>query len=597
MEEEAFKNEELASYLNQHFISIKIDREERPDLDHQYMAIVTQITGQGGWPLHVWLTPSLKPIYGGTYFPPVDHVGKPGFRRVLEHIASVWEEKAATLEEKGEAFLEQMKTLGIIEPMPLEEEVCNVSAKEIMSRFDPVYGGFSKAPKFPTPHQLLYLMAYEQEHRSAELRGMVEKTLVAMAAGGLHDHVGGGFARYSVDERWEIPHFEKMLYDNLLLLKTYNMAFFNYKNPVYKTIAYRIVDFLRREMLSLKGGFYTALDADSEGREGAYYIYSIDEIREVLGEDSEAFAKDYLMSKKGNFEGKNHLHIREEDVSEEFFVKWEEALKQLLTYREQRVRPALDYKILTWQNGLAVSVLAHMARLYGDEQIWILSKEAKDFVVWDLRVENRLVSHITSKVRGKHVFLDDYAYYIEGLIEIYMTRFDPLYLQEAVEMMEEALDLFWDEKWGAFFFTEKDNQDVHLRQKHFVDGATPSGNSVMGHNLYRLYVLTEEPRYESLFRELLEAYGHYLKKASSYCSYGLLPLLQEERGSRLLKIALAEGEKADLLYQEIGYETMNYDVVRLVEDTNLYPLKNQSRTYYSCQGFVCQEPSNELPKA
>lgn len=596
MEEEAFKNEELAAYLNQHFISIKIDREERPDLDHQYMAIVTQISGHGGWPLHIWLTPNLKPIYGGTYFPPVDHVGKPGFRKVLEHIAAVWEEKAATLEEKGEAFLEQMKAWEATEPLPLEEGVCHVSAKEIMDRFDPLYGGFSKAPKFPSPHQLLYLMAYEHEHPKEELRHMVEKTLLAMAAGGIHDHVGGGFARYSVDERWEIPHFEKMLYDNLLLLKSYNTAYYYYKNPVYKTVAYRIVDFLRREMLSLKGGFYTALDADSEGREGAYYVYSIEEIHKVLGEEAEAFCKAYQMTNRGNFEGKNHLHISEENVKEEFFLKWEKSLEKLLSYREQRIRPALDYKILTWQNGLAVSVLAHMARLYGDEKIWILAKEAKDFVVWDLRVNERLVSHITSKVQGNHVFLDDYAYYIEGLIEIYMTGFDPLYLQEAVDMMEEAIDLFWDEKWGAFFFTERDNQDVHLRQKHFVDGATPSGNSVMGHNLYRLYVLTEEPKYETLFRELLEAYGHYLKKASSYCSYGLMPLLQEERGSRLLKIVLGEGEKADRLYQEIGNQIMDYDVVRLVEDPSLYPLKNQRRTYYSCQGFVCQEPSNEIPK-
>jgi hypothetical protein len=593
MEEEAFKNEAVAAYLNRYFISIKIDREERPDLDHQYMTIVTQIAGQGGWPLHVWLTPSLKPIFGGTYFPPTDHVGRPGFMTVLEHIANQWEDKSEEIEESGAAFLNQMHQWEEIEPLALEEGVCQKSAKEIMHRFDPPYGGFSQVPKFPSPHQLLYLMAYEQEHPDQALRNMVNTTLIGMAAGGLHDHVGGGFARYSVDERWEIPHFEKMLYDNLLLLKSYNVAYAYYGNPVYKTIAYRIVGFLRRELLSLKGGFYTALDADTDGVEGGYYIFSLQEIEMILKEKAPEFIQAYQITKTGNFEGKNHLHIAMEQLSDEHFQKWQDALNRLLSYREKRKYPALDYKILTWQNGLAVSVLAHMARLYGDPNVLILAKEAKDFVVWDLRENGRLVSHIASKQRGKHVFLDDYAYYIDGLIEIYMTMFEPEYLNEALGMMEEALALFWDSHKGGFFLSTKDNQEVSLRQKQFLDGATPSGNSVMGHNLYRLYVLTEDVKYEVLFRDLLKSYGKYLKKAAGHCSYGLLPLLQEERGSRLLKIALGDEENRADLYKEIGAQTIDYDVIRIVEDRHTYPLKNNQRTFYSCVGFACKEPSNE----
>ena len=593
MEEEAFKNEAVAAYLNRYFVSIKIDREERPDLDHQYMTIVNQIAGQGGWPLHVWLTPSLHPIFGGTYFPPVDHVGRPGFITVLEHIANQWEDKSDELEEHASLFLKQMDQWESVEPMSIEEHVCQKSAKEIMERFDAPYGGFSQAPKFPSPHQLLYLMAYEQEHPDKQLRKMITTTLIGMAAGGLHDHVGGGFARYSVDERWEIPHFEKMLYDNLLLLKSYNVAYSYYNNPVFKTVAYRIVGFLRREMLSLKGGFYTALDADTEGVEGKYYTFTLEEIKMILGEDAPEFISDYQITKTGNFEGRNHLHISMEQLCEEHFTKWQSALDRLLVYREKRKHPALDYKILTWQNGLAVSVLAHMARVYGDPNILVLSKEAKEFIVWDLRENNRLVSHITSKQRGKHVFLDDYAYYIDGLIEIYMTMFDENYLKEAIEMLEEALDLFWDKDKGGFFLSAKDNQEVSLKQKQFLDGATPSGNSVMGHNLYRLYVLTEDERYEKLFRTLLKAYGTYLKKAAGHCSYGLLPLLQEERGSRLLKIALSEQDNKDTLYQEIGRQTIDYDVIRIVNDSKMYPLKNKQRTFYSCVGFVCKEPSNK----
>lgn len=594
MEEEAFKNKAVAAYLNQYFISIKIDREERPDLDHQYMTIVNQIAGQGGWPLHVWLTPSLTPIYGGTYFPPQDHVAKPGFMTVLEHIVNKWEEGPEAIEKSGTEFIEQMQRLEAVEPLPIEGNICQESAQAIMKRFDPLYGGFSQAPKFPAPHQLLYLMGYDLEHSDVQLQHMINTTLIGMASGGLHDHVGGGFARYSVDERWEIPHFEKMLYDNLLLLKSYNVAYAQYKNPVYKTIAYRIVSFLRRELLSLKGGFYTALDADTQGVEGGFYTFSIDEVQSVLGKEGDGFVKAYQMTQEGNFEGKNHLHIRMEQLTQEHFNQWEKALERLLTYREKRKHPALDYKILTWQNGLAISVLSHMARLYGDPQILTLAKEAKDFVVWDLRKQDRLVSHITSKQQGKHVFVDDYAYYIDGLIELYMTMFEPAYLEEAKAMMEEALELFWDDNQGGFFLATRDNQEVTIRQKQFLDTATPSGNSVMGHNLYRLYVLTQDKRYEQMFRQLLEAYGHYLKKVPGYCSYGLLPLLQEERGSRLLKIAITKEDNWQELYQKIGDKTMDYDVVCLVDNPEIYPIINGKTTYYRCEGFVCKEPSNVL---
>lgn len=594
MSEESFEDRAVGEILNTHFIPIKVDREERPDLDNLYMGVVNMITGSGGWPLNVWLTPDLRPIYGGTYFPKENHVGRAGFVTVLTQIIKLWQDRRDEVLTKGEAMLAHMKKWENHDPLPISDDICKKGARGVMDRFDPPYGGFSGAPKFPSPHQLLYLMAYEQEHKLSELKDMINTTLIGMAAGGIHDHVGGGFARYSVDAKWEIPHFEKMLYDNLLLLKVYNMAYFQYKNPVYKTIAYRIYGFLRREMLSLKGGLFTALDADVDHEEGKYYTFGYQEILDILGDRAKEFLETFHVTMEGNFEGKNHLYINMHRLGNTLYDQHLEDLDKLLIYREARKKPGLDYKILTWLNGLAVGVLAHMARMYGDEQVLIMAKEARDFIHHDLKSEGALVNHITKMQVGNQVFLDDYAFYIEGLIELYMTVYEPSYLDEAIQMMEQAVSYFWDEKQGGFFMTKATQQDVALRQKQFIDGASPSGNSVMGHNLYRLYVLTEDASYENKFRQLMEAYGHYFDRASSHCTYGLLPLLQEQRGSRSLKIAPAQGDIISDYYKEFGVKTMQYDTIHVVKDPQIYPLKNMKRTYYVCEGFVCNEPVNHL---
>jgi len=518
MEHESFENEKIAALMNDLFVSIKVDREERPDLDEIYMNAVQMLTGRGGWPMTVFLTPEGKPFYGGTYFPPEDRQGMPGFPRVLTGVAQAYREKPQDVEKSVEQILSALKRMSESHDSKatFSPDAVAESAEQISRAYDSDHGGLGHAPKFPNAG--VYELFLRHYHQSKNLRflEMVTHTLTKMAQGGIYDHLGGGFHRYSVDERWLVPHFEKMLYDNAQLLRTYAQLYCITGNELFKNVTEETADYLLREMLHGEGGFYSTQDADSEGEEGKFFIWSPQEINAILGEEAgEIFARIYDVSDFGNFEGKNILHpiLSVEQASKLFRkdVKEIAALvadskEKLFQEREKRIKPFRDEKIITSWNGLVLSGLA--------EAINISPKRAY------VESANRTVQFIFSKMfRDGHLlhtykdgkakllgYLDDYAFLAVGLLDLYETTFDRTQLERAIELADAMLSEFWDEQDGAFFYTGKSHEQLISRAKPVFDASIPSGNSMATHLLLRLYHLTGREDYLKRAEAVLRSY-------------------------------------------------------------------------------------------
>ena len=518
MEHESFENEKIAALMNDLFVSIKVDREERPDLDEIYMNAVQMLTGRGGWPMTIFLTPEGKPFYGGTYFPPEDRQGMPGFPRVLTGVAQAYREKPQDVEKSVEQILSALKRMS--ESHDSKAAFCPdaiaESAEQISRAYDSDHGGLGHAPKFP--HAGVYELFLRHYHQSKNLRflEMVTHTLTKMAQGGIYDHLGGGFHRYSVDERWLVPHFEKMLYDNAQLLRIYAQLYCITGNELFKNVTEETADYLLREMLHSEGGFYSTQDADSEGEEGKFFIWSPQEINAILGEEAgEIFARIYDVSDFGNFEGKNILHpiLSLEQASKLFRKDVREiaalvadSKEKLFHEREKRIKPFRDEKIITSWNGLVLSGLA--------EAINISPKRAY------VESANRTVQFIFSKMfRDGHLlhtykdgkakllgYLDDYAFLAVGLLDLYETTFDRTHFECAIELADAMLSEFWDEKDGAFFYTGKSHEQLISRAKPVFDASIPSGNSIATHLLLRLYHLTGREDYLKRAEAVLRTY-------------------------------------------------------------------------------------------
>jgi len=518
MEHESFENEKIAALMNDLFVSIKVDREERPDLDEIYMNAVQMLTGRGGWPMTVFLTPEGKPFYGGTYFPPEDRQGMPGFPRVLTGVAQAYREKPQDVEKSVEQILSALKRMS--ESHDSKAAFCPdaiaESAEQISRAYDSDHGGLGHAPKFP--HAGVYELFLRHYHQSKNLRFLeiVTHTLTKMAQGGIYDHLGGGFHRYSVDERWLVPHFEKMLYDNAQLLRIYAQLYCITGNELFKNVTEETADYLLREMLHSEGGFYSTQDADSEGEEGKFFIWSPQEINAILGEEAgEIFARIYDVSDFGNFEGKNILHpiLSLEQASKLFRKDVREiaalvadSKEKLFHEREKRIKPFRDEKIITSWNGLVLSGLA--------EAINISPKRAY------VESANRTVQFIFSKMfRDGHLlhtykdgkakllgYLDDYAFLAVGLLDLYETTFDRTHFECAIELADAMLSEFWDEKDGAFFYTGKSHEQLISRAKPVFDASIPSGNSIATHLLLRLYHLTGREDYLKRAEAVLRTY-------------------------------------------------------------------------------------------
>ncbi len=532
MERESFENEEIAAYLNEHFISIKVDREEHPEVDDIYMAAVVAQTGSGGWPMSVFLNSDLKPFYGGTYFPPEDAFQRPGFKSLLKQIANVWKEEPDKVAEIATQLTSAINDR-LTRQMgggALTKDLVSGGVKQLGGSFDPTYGGFSPAPKFPSSPSIAILLREHARTGDAPLLNMATVTLDRMALGGMYDHLGGGFARYSVDEKWLVPHFEKMLYDNAQLAQAYLEAYQVTKSPFYKRVAEETFEYVLRDMRDERGGFYTAENADSEGEEGKFYIWTRDEILEHLGgEDGAFFADYYRVEDDGNFDSREHYHAgqnilhldkpleataEEQGTTAAELGERVEALKdKLLAVRGTRVRPSRDDKVLASENALMISAFAKGYQVLGDDRYRDAAAEAARFIVTELKDGDALLRRYRNGVSGIPAILDDYAYMVVALIDVYETTFDPQWLAEARALTDGMLKRFWDGETNGFYFTSEDHENLIVRARSAQDGPTPSGNSMAALGMLRLAKLIDHADYNDKANAVMEAHYEYLALA------------------------------------------------------------------------------------
>jgi uncharacterized protein YyaL (SSP411 family) len=544
MERESFENEAIAELMNDNFINIKVDREERPDLDAIYMNAVQMMTGSGGWPMTVFLTSEGKPFYGGTYFPPADRYGMPGFPRLLIALAEAYRARRDEVENSADGVLGELRRLDRI-PSPggqsdgkseyaLGYEIADHAMAQMLRAVDPIHGGFGTKPKFPPSVALQFLLRQYRRTNDVGARKAVELTLDQMARGGMYDQLGGGFHRYSVDEKWLVPHFEKMLYDNALLSRAYTEGYLATGNEFYKRVAVETLDYVAREMTDKSGGFYSTQDADSEGEEGKFFVWTLEEVVALLGEeDARLFNRYFDVSEAGNFEGHNILHVDEDagaiaklmGASRE---RLEEAIERgrrvLFEAREARVKPHRDEKMLTAWNGLMMRSFADATRAFDRKDYLEIATRNANFVLDELRRDGRLLrTHKDgeSKLNG---YLEDYAYVVEGLLSLYEASFDLRWFKEARALTETMIAQFWDADAGGFFFTSADHETLITRTKDFYDNATPAGNSVAAAALLRLSLFTGEDRYRRLAETILRLIKPAVMRAPSAFGYMLSAL-------------------------------------------------------------------------
>lgn len=611
MERESFENKDTAALLNRDFVAIKVDREERPDIDRIYMSYVQAATGSGGWPMSVWLTPELQPFIGGTYYPPENKYGRAGFPLMLERIAKAWKEERERIVESSASVVEQLREqtelggAGLPEPEALERGFLH-----FRRTYDSRLGGFGPAPKFPRPVVLNFLLRYYASTGNEEALEMVLETLRAMAKGGMHDQLGGGFHRYSVDEYWFVPHFEKMLYDQAQLAISYLEAFQITHDDFFASVARRTLDYVLRDMTDAGGAFYSAEDADSvidpanphEKGEGAFYIWTAEEIESIAGQPAARyFGYRYGVEAHGNvrndphaeFTGRNILfeahsieetgHHFEADVT----APLERASAKLLVERGKRVRPQLDDKILTAWNGLMISAFAKAGDILGDETYAAAARRAKDFVVKNLYRDGVLLRRYHSGDAAIPGFLDDYAFFIQALIDLG----DPAEIALAVELTEKQRALFEDTEHGAFFSTALGDAALILRLKEDYDGAEPSGNSVAAMNLLRLGRITGREDFEKAGLTVLIAFAARINQAP-YAAPQLLAAYEFSRNPPK-QLVLAG---ADIRAMAREFHSRFLPGFVLIRGKEGMPAIEGKATAYVCENFACRLPVTEAAK-
>ena len=614
MEHESFENERTAALMNRLFVNIKVDREERPDLDSIYMEAVVAMTGQGGWPMSVFLTPDGTPFYGGTYFPPAPRYGMPGFEQVLQGVAQAYHDQKDSIAKNTEQLLARMdSTLPLQGEGAFDPAVPGLALQALRNGFDWKNGGTGNAPKFPQP--MIYDFLLRTYHRTGEesALNMVELTLYRMALGGMYDQLGGGFHRYSVDAVWLVPHFEKMLYDNALLARLYLHAYQLTGKPFFGQITTETLDYVAREMTHPDGGFYSTQDADSEGEEGKFFLWTPEEVKAILGpEEGEVFNKAYDVRPGGNFEGKSILNIPTplDQVATELGLTVEELAAilgrgrtRLFEAREQRVKPGRDEKVLTGWNGLMLAAFAEAARVLDRPDYRELAIRNADFVLSTMQQKGRLLRTWKDgsgppKLMG---YLEDYAFYADGLLALYQTTFDPRWFQEARSLMETVLIHFRDEKNGGFFDTADDHERLVARPKDLQDNAIPSGNSMAVRTLLLLAAFTADTRYEAPAAAALSGLQGPMSQYPGAFAYWL----------GALEFALAGPKEIALISQPGSADTQAMldllqkpyrpnQVVALASEGNTagHPnlvegrpaLEQGKTTAYVCQNFTCRQP-------
>ncbi|MCX7624052.1 MAG: thioredoxin domain-containing protein [Thermomicrobium sp.] len=614
MEHECFENPEIAALQNELFVNIKVDREERPDLDELYMNAVQAMTGSGGWPLNVFLTPDGKPFYGGTYFPPEDRGQLPAWPRVLVAVAHAYRERREEVQRAAEDLVQYLhqQTRPPLTPEALREQFLDEAARNLVPQYDRVHGGFGQAPKFPAPLQLEFLLRTYRRAGAPRALEMVLQSLAAMARGGLHDQVGGGFHRYTVDDAWLIPHFEKMLYDNALLARVYTQAYLASGAAWCRRVAEDTLGYLLREMRGAHGAFFSAQDADSEGGEGAYYLWTLDEIEALLPpDDAQLVRRYYGATPQGNFEGMSILHIPDdpEAIAAEFGLSLDElderirqARAVLFEARSRRPAPAHDEKVIVAWNGLAIRAFAEAATAFDRPDYAQVAAEAATFVRQHLWDGTRL-SHVWEESEPRFPgFLDDYADLANGLISLYEATFDPAWIAWARELAEVVLERFLDPETGDFFDTPEDGEPLIVRPKTFVDQGTPSGNGAAAEALLRLGTLLGERRYLDRATHVLERYARIAVEHPIAC--GQLLVAMDFALGRPFEIAIVgtpEDTRTQALLRVVYGNYLPNRVLALrrpgdEEAPRIVPLLagreaiDGQPTAYVCREFVCQRP-------
>jgi uncharacterized protein len=490
MERESFEDGEVASLLNRHFVSIKVDREERPDIDHFYMSACTALTGRGGWPLSCFITPDKKPFFAGSYFPKSDSYGIRGFMTILGALADLWQQDRQRLLSAGEDIIRHLAESKTPTLARAPDNFSHLAFQQLEASFDRKFGGFGGAPKFPTAHNLLFLIRYFLLYKNRQAADMVAATIIAMQRGGIWDHISGGFSRYSTDEQWLVPHFEKMLYDNAMLTIACCEAGSAIDESFFST-ARRILDYCFREMADAGGGFYTAQDADSEGEEGRYYVFTPSEIKKILGpDDGRRFCALFDITPQGNFESKSIPNLLRSSPTADDAAFAERCFPALRQYREQRVPPLKDDKMLAAVNGLMLAALSTAGRLMHNPDYITAAEKTGHFILQNMFHDNRLYASLRESALRHPATSDDYAYVLWGMFELYQTTLQPRWLAAAIQIAGSMLGLFCDDADGCLFLSGRDVEDLPVRGKNTHDGALPSGNAVAAMTLARLAAVT-----------------------------------------------------------------------------------------------------------
>lgn len=610
MERESFENAETAEIMNTHFVNIKIDREERPDLDHIYMDAVQAMTGSGGWPLNVFLTPDAKPFYGGTYFPPKPMANRPSWKEVLWGVAQGFSERRHEIYAQAEnltAHLVQSNSFGIQSPPAdsiYQKDNAHAMAVNILRNADKTWGGFGRAPKFPQTGVIQYLLRYHRETGQEEGLTQALVSLNRMADGGLYDQIGGGFTRYSTDTEWLVPHFEKMLYDNALLVGVYAEAYALTKYKKYREVIEETIAFVKRELCSPEYGFYAALDADSEGVEGKYYTFTREEVmRELPGTDGELFCDWFDITEEGNWEGRNIPWVPKDrpgrlgnhpDLGRVIGT----GKQKLLAYREKRVRPQLDDKQILGWNALMVTGLCKAYAATGEEGYLSLARQNMDFLLRVFRDGEGNLKHTYKSGQARYpAFLDDYAFLIEALIQLQEVTGETGYLDQAKGLTEEVIRHFSEVETGYFYFTHAGQTDVIVRKKEVYDGAVPSGNAIMAQNLGRLGMYYDRADWRERGRAITRALGQaIIKYPTSFARWAGL-VLEEVVGMREIAVV---GEGAQGLFREVLAEYVPHKIVMYnTGPHNHFPLLSDKKgekggLVYVCHNYSCLQPVNNL---
>jgi hypothetical protein len=605
MAHESFENNDVAEFMNENFVNIKVDREERPDIDDIYQKACQITTGQGGWPLSVFLTPDQKPFYVGTYFPVLDSYGRPGFGSICRQLAQAWKEKPKDIEKSAESFIHALhKTEKITVPTKLEQTLLDEAAMNLFQLGDPTYGGFGSAPKFPNAANISFLFRYAKMANLPKFNEFALKTLNKMAKGGIFDQIGGGFHRYSTDTKWLVPHFEKMLYDNALMPVNYCEAYQITKDPFYLDVLQKTLDFVLREMTSSEGGFYSAYDADSEGVEGKFYVWTKQEIKEILGSDADIFCLYFDVTDGGNWEGNSILcnNLNPSTVAFNFGISEQKVHEiinscstKLLEVRSKRISPGLDDKVLVSWNSLMITAFAKGYRVTNDGRYLDAAKNCISFIEKNLFVDDNLLrtyKNGTAKING---YLEDYSYFVNALLDVFEIEPNSKYLKLALKLGHHLIDHFWDSENNSFFMTSDDHEKLIIRPKSNYDLSLPSGNSVSSFVMLRLYHLSQEQHFLDIAMKIMESqaqiaaenpfgFGYLLNTLSLYLEKPIEITVINSENSELCKSLFT-----NYLPNSFMVTIQNSDQLKNLSEYPFFTGKSfeDKTSVFICKNFTC----------